>query len=99
MVATTNRPPDVVFKDLVSRTTALDAKLFAIRLEVFKITSINIKHIILITGSLSSARKVVDSSVYSGQAHSLANCSTLRLFFCSSLSYKIEFWDCLSKYK
>jgi len=74
-----------------SRTTASDAELFAIRLEVSKVTSIDIEHIIIITDSLGSAGKTVDPSVYSGQAYFLVICSILRLFFCSGLSHKINF--------
>ena len=75
------------------RTTAPDAELFAIRLGVSKATSMNIECIILITDSLGSAKRSVDLSVHSRQAHSLAVCSTLRLLFCSGSSYRIEFWD------
>ena len=87
------------FKAPASWTTASNTELFVIRMNVSKATSMNIKCIILITDSLGSARKTTDSLVYSGQAHSLAVCSVLRLFFCSSLGYKIEFWDCLYKAK
>ena len=41
-------------KALVGKITTSDAKLFAIRLEVSKATSIDIEHIILITSSLGS---------------------------------------------
>jgi len=41
-------------KTPAGRTTAPDAELFAIRLDVSKATSMNIKHIILITDSLGS---------------------------------------------
>ena len=57
--------------------TALDTELFAIRLGVSKVTSMDIECIILITDSLDSARSSVDPSVHSGQAHSLAICSAL----------------------
>jgi len=73
------------------RTTAPDAELFAIRLGVSKATSMDIECIILITDSLDSARKSVDPSVHSRQAHSLAVCSALRSFFCSGSSHKIKF--------
>ena len=73
------------------RTTAPNAELFAIRLGVPKATSMDIEHIILITDSLGSARRLVDPSVHSGQAYSLAVCSALQLFFCSGSSHKIEF--------
>jgi len=59
------------------RTTAPNVKLFAIRLGVSKATSMDIEHIILITDSLGSARKSVNLSVHSEQAHSLAVCSAL----------------------
>jgi len=59
------------------RTTAPNTKLFTIRLDVSKATSMDIEHIILITNSLGSARKSVNLSVYSGQAHFLAVCSAL----------------------
>jgi len=56
----------------------------------------NIECIILITDSLDSARKTVDLSVYSKQAHFLAVCFVLRLFFSYGLNYRIKFWDCPS---
>ena len=56
-----------------------------------------IECIILITDSLGSARQAVDLSVYLGQAHSLAVCSALRLFFSQDYGYRIDFWDCPSK--
>ena len=73
------------------RTTVFDAKLFVIRLDVAKTTSIAIEHIILITDSLGSARWVVDLSVHFGQAYSLAVCFTLRLFFSQDYGYRINF--------
>ena len=80
-----------------SRTTAPNAKLFAIRLGIAKATSMTIEHIILITDSLGSARQAVDPSVHPGQAHSLAVCSALRLFFSQGYGYRINFWDYPSK--
>jgi len=71
-------------KTSASRITTFDTKLSAIRLGIAKTTSIAIEHIILITNSLESARQAVNSSVYSGQAHFLAVCSILRLFFSQS---------------
>jgi len=79
------------------RTTAPDAELFAIRLGIAKATSMAIEGIILITDSLESARRAVDPSVHPGQAHSLAVCFTLRLFFSQGHSYRIDFWECPSK--
>ena len=79
------------------RTTVPDAELFAIRLGIAKATSMAIERIILITDSLGSARQAVDLSVHPGQAHSLAVCSALRLFFSQGHGYRIDFWDCPSK--
>jgi len=79
------------------RATALDAELFAIRLGVAKATSFDIKHIILITDSLSAARRAVDALVHSGQAHSLFIVRALRKFFTQHPDISINFWDCLSK--
>lgn len=78
-------------KTLTGRTTTSNARLFTVRLEVSKTTSMDIEHIILIADFLGSARKVINPLVYSRQVHSLAVCSALRLFFCSGLSHEIEF--------
>ena len=45
------------------QATALDAELFAIRLGVVKATSFDVKRIIIITDSLTAARRAVDASV------------------------------------
>jgi len=84
-------------KALAGKTTAPNAKLFTIRLEISKATNMEIRHIILITDSLSLTRRAVDLSVHSGQAHSLTVYSALRSFFSGSLSHRIEFWGCPSK--
>ena len=59
------------------RTTAPDTNLFVIRLDVSKATSMDIECIILITDSLGFARRSVNPSVHSGQAHSLVVCFAL----------------------
>ena len=84
-------------KTPAGRATALDAELFAIRLGVAKATSFDIKRIILITDSLSAARRAVDTSVYSGQAHSLSVVRALREFFTQYPDTSIDFCDCPSK--
>jgi len=85
------------FKTPARRATTLDAKLFAIRLGVVKATSFNIKCIVIITDSLTAARRAVDTSVHSGQAHSLAIVQALRGFFTNHPNHLIHFWNCLSK--
>ena len=57
------------FKASASQTTVSNTELFFIRLDIAKVSSMDIELIIPSTGS---ARKTVDSSVYSGQAYSLA---------------------------
>jgi len=74
-----------------------DAELFAIRLGVVKAISFDIKRIIIITDSLTAARRAVDASVHSGQAHSLAIVQALRGFFTNHPDRSIHFWDCPSK--
>ena len=88
-------------KVLASWTTALDTKLFAIRLDIVKTTSMDIEHIILITDFLSFSRKTVDLFVHFKQAHSLTVCSMLRfrLFLSCGLNYRIKFWNCLNNTK
>jgi len=79
------------------RATALDAELFAIQLGVVKATSFDVKHIVIITDSLTAARRAVDASVHSGQAYSLAIVQALRGFFTNHSDRSIHFWDCPSK--
>ena len=47
---------------LAGKSTALNDELFTIRLEISKATSMEIKHIILITDSLGLTRRAVDLS-------------------------------------
>ena len=74
-----------------SQITAPNAKLFVIRLSIAKASSIDIKHIIFITNSLGSVKKTVDLFIYSRQAHSLAVCFILKLFFSCGLDHNIKF--------
>jgi len=71
--------------------------LFAIRLSVVKATSFDVKRIIIITDSLTAARRAVDASVHSGQAHFLAIVQALRAFFTNHPDRSIHLWDCPSK--
>ena len=80
------------FKALANQTTTSNTELFAIRLDITKATNIDIEWIIFITNSLSSVRKVVDTSIYFEQAHFLVVFSILRLLFSYSLNYKIKLW-------
>ena len=53
--------------------------------------------IVIITDSLTAARRAVNTSVHSGQAHSLAIVQALRGFFTNHSDRSIHFWDCFSK--
>ena len=64
---------------------------------VVKATSFDVKCIVIITDSLTAARRAVDASVYSGQAYSLAIVQALRGFFTNHPDCSIHFWDCPSK--
>ena len=59
-------------KTPAGQPTAFNTELFAIRLGITKITSIDIEYIIIITDFLGSSRKAVDLSGHSGQVLSLA---------------------------
>jgi len=73
------------------KTSVVDAELFAIQLGVIKATSFDIKRIVIITDSLTAARRAVDASVHSGQAHSLAIVQALRDFFTNHPDRSIHF--------
>ena len=81
----------------VGQVTALDTELFAIRLSIVKATSFDVKHIVIITNSLTAARRAVNASVHSGQAYSFAIVQALRDFFTNHPDHSIHFWDCPSK--
>ena len=71
--------------------------MFAIRLGVVKATSFDVKRIVIITDSLTAARRAVDASVHSDQAYSLAIVQALRGFFTNHSDCSIHFWDYPSK--
>ena len=69
----------------------------AIQLGIAKATSLDVDRIVVITDSLSSARKALDPSHHSGQGESIAIAHLLRPFFNCNSNNKVEFWDCPSK--
>jgi len=56
----------------------------------------HIKHIIVITDSIHTTKKIFNSSSYSYQIHSAIISYKLRDFFNKDINNCIEFWDCLS---
>ena len=77
--------------------TTPNAELVASRLGIAKATSLDVDRIVVITDSLSSAKKALDPSHHSGQSESITIAHLLRPFFNRNSSNKIEFWDCPSK--
>ena len=74
------------------RVLSTDAELFAIRMAVGRaVTLRDCQHILVFTDSMASARRAVDPSVHSRQAHSLAVCKALAQWFALSESHRVEF--------
>ena len=75
------RQDDEVFhtRHAAGRVTSADAELYAIRGAVVKSVELgaSANRIIIFTDSIGSAKRAVDPSVHSGQAHSLAVCRAL----------------------
>jgi hypothetical protein len=91
-----NQP--LVSRWVAGRVLSSDAELFAIRSAVVRATMLdNCNHIIVFTDSLTSARRPVDPSVHSGQAHSLTVCRTLNEWLAASADNHIEFIQTPSK--
>ena len=59
----------------------------------------DINHIVVITDSLHTAKRIFDSSVHPYQIHLAAISQELREFFSKDSHNHIEFWDCPSKQK
>jgi len=57
----------------------------------------NINHIIVITDSLHTAKKIFDFSLHPYQIHSATISWKLRGFFLKDINNCIKFWDCPSK--
>ena len=80
--------------------TTIEAKLFAICCGINQVvTNQDVNHIVVITDSLHTAKKIFDSSVYPYQTYSAAISQELRKFFSRDSRNYIEFWDCPSKQK
>ena len=69
----------------------------AIRWGIAKATSLGVDCIVVITDSLSSAKKALDPPHHSGQGESIAIVHLLRPFFNRNSSNRIEFWYYSSK--
>jgi len=81
------RQGDVVHRAryIAGRVAAPDAELYAIRAAIVKACSLpDVSNITLFTDSIASARRAVNTSVHSGQGHSLAVCCALEQWFANS---------------
>ena len=75
-----------------------EAELFAIRCGINQTIVIpHIKHIVVITNSLYTAKKIFDLSLHPYQIYSAAITHKLRKFFNKYTNNHIKFWDCPSK--
>ena len=94
-----NRPVTKMIYHVVNITTT-KAKLFVIRCGINQAVSIpNIKHIVIITDSLHTAKRIFDSSSHPYQIHSATIPQELRDFFKKDSNNCIKFWNCSSKQK
>jgi hypothetical protein len=77
-----------------------DGELFAIRSAIVKGCSFeNCDRIVLFTDSIGMAKRAVDPSVHSGQAHSLAVCKTIAAWLSGHPERKVLFVETPSKLK
>ena len=63
------------------------------------VTNQDVNHIVVITDSLYTTKKIFDSFVHPYQIHSATISQELREFFSRDSRNRIEFWDCPSKQK
>jgi hypothetical protein len=85
---------------MAGRVLASDAELFAIRAAVCKATGfVNCDRIVLFTDSIGMAKRAVDPSIHSGQAHSLAVCKALNTWLSVSPDRRVDFIETPSKLK
>jgi len=77
---------------------ATKAKLFAMQCDINQAIGIpNINHIIVITDSLHTAKRIFDFSLHLYQIYSCIISHKLREFFLKDSNNCIKFWDCPSK--
>jgi hypothetical protein len=85
---------------MAGHVLASDVELFAIRAAVCKATGFaNCDRIVLFTDSIGMAKRVVDPSIHSGQAHSLAVCKALNTWLSVSPDRRVDFVETPSKLK
>jgi len=92
-----NKPVIKTIHSVVNVTTT-EAELFAIWCGINQAAgTTNINHIIIITDSLHTARKIFNSLLHPYQIYSAAISWELRSFFLKNYNNHIKFWNCSSK--
>jgi len=80
--------------------TTTEAELFTIHCGINKaVTNSDVNHIVIITNSLYTAKRIFNSSVHPYQIHSAVISQELREFFSKDSHNSIKSWDCPSKQK
>jgi len=75
--------------------TSTEAELFTIQCGINQVISIpNISHIVVITDSLHTAKRIFNSSMDLYQVHSATISCELQEFFLKNNNNYIDFWDC-----
>ena len=80
--------------------TSTKAKLFAIRYSINQAVQVlNPTHIIVITNTIHSARRIFNSLFHSYQLQLITISQDLRIFFNKNSNNSINFWNCSSSIK
>ena len=84
----------------VINVTTTKAELFAIHCGINQaVANSDINHLVIITNSLHTTKRIFNSLVHLYQIHSAVISQELREFFSKDSCNYIEFWDCPSKQK
>ena len=77
-----------------------EVELFAIRCSINQTVNISdINHIVIITDAIHAAEKILDSSCYLHQLHTITISYKLKTFFQANPTNSMAFWDCSSNDK
>ena len=77
-----------------------EVELFAIRCSINQAVNIpDINYIVIITDAIHAAEKILDSSCYLHQLHTITISYKLKTFFQANPTNSMAFWDCSSNDK
>ena len=92
--------PVIKTKHRAINITTTKAELFAIWCGINQaVANSDVNHIVVVTDSLHTAKRIFDFSVHSYQIYSAMISQEIREFFSKDSCNCIEFWDCPSKQK